>query len=386
MERSCPFDPAPGLARLRRQPTISKVRLDFDGSMVWLITKYEDACTVLRDTRFSSDFSRPGFPARLTSSPPGPGTFIRMDPPDHTRLRRLLIPEFTIKRVRELRPAILTLVDQLLDAMVEKGPPADLIDAFALPLPFLIITELLGVPHEDRDFFYETTRVIGDQSIKTSDRMVVRNQLKAFVDRLVRDKEANPTDDMLSRLSARRAAAGVSHEEVVGIATLLIVAGYETLANQIGLDVLLLLLRPARLAELRADPSKMGGAVEELVRHQTVTDYGARRVATADLTVSGQLIRAGEGVLVVLGAANRDERVFQYPDRMDIHRGAREHLGFGFGPHQCLGQILARAQLEIALNTLFRRLPGLRPTEPLENLPFRGDMFVYGVHRLPVSW
>ncbi|MCX4530633.1 cytochrome P450 [Streptomyces sp. NPDC002596] len=386
MNRTCPFDPAPELAELRRRPSISRVRLDFDDSMVWLITKYEDACTVLRDTRFSSDFTRPGFPARLTSRPPGPGTFIRMDPPDQTRLRGLLVPEFRLKRVQELRPMIQRIVDRLLDEMIAKGSPADLIESFALPLPFVIITELLGVPDEHREFFYETTNMIGDQSISTAERMTVRTKLRSFLEELVSSKEAHPTGDLLSRILERREGAEVSREEVIGIATLLMVAGYETVASQIGVSTLVLLQHPEQLAELKADPSLMDDAIEELVRHQTVTDYGARRVATEDVRVGGELIRAGEGVLVVLGSANRDESVFADPDRWDMHRGAREHLGFGFGPHQCPGQLLARAQLEIALNTLFRRLPDLKVATSIEEVPFRGDMFVYGVHRLPVTW
>jgi cytochrome P450 len=386
MERACPFNPAPGLADLREQSAISQVRLDFDGSMVWLITRYEDACTVLRDVRFSSDFTRPGFPARLTSSPPGPGTFIRMDPPDQTRLRRLLVPEFVLRRVEALRPPIQVVVDRLIDQMIAHGPPVDLIESFALPLPFTIITELLGVPDDRRDFFYETTQVIGDQSISTAERLVVRTRLKVFLEELVTQKEAEPTDDLLSRLLHRRENAQVSREEVIGIATLLMVAGYETVASQLGVDALLLMEHPEQLAELKDDPAKMDGAIEELLRHQTVTDYGARRVATADVAVGGRLIREGEGVLVVLGSANRDESVFPDADRMDMHRGARDHLGFGFGPHQCPGQLLARAQLEIGLNTLFRRLPNLRTATPLSEVPFRADMFVYGVHRLPVTW
>jgi cytochrome P450 len=158
------------------------------------------------------------------------------------------------------------------------------------------------------------------------------------------------------------------------------------MASQIGMGALLLMEHPDQLAEVKDDPALLADAIEELLRHQTVTDYGARRVATADVEVGGRLIRAGEGVLVVLGSANRDETVFDDPDRFDVHRGPREHLGFGFGPHQCPGQLLARAELEIALTALFTRLPGLRPAEPTADLPFRGDMFVYGVHRLPVTW
>lgn len=389
--RTCPLDPPSEYRTLRSGRPITRVRLDFDGSEVWLVTRYEDARAVLGDARFSSDFATPGFPARLTSQPPGPGTFIRMDPPDHSRLRRLLLPEFNRRRVDAMRPAIERIAGALIDDMAAQGPPADLVEALALPLPSQVITELLGVPYEDRDYFHETTKVIGDRNVEPEQRMKVREDLRHYLERLVAERELRPADDLLSRLGARREAAKVSREEVVGIATLLMVAGYETIANQIGVGTVALLENPDRLAELRERPEALPAAVEEIIRHQTVIDYGARRAATADVEVGGRLIRQGEGVVVVLAAANRDEEVWADPDRLDFGRFGdlaerQEHLSFGFGIHQCMGQLLARAQLEIAWSTLFARLPGLRLAVPLDEVPFRSDMFVYGVHALPVTW
>ncbi len=386
MARTDVLHPPQEYGRLRAQRPISKVTLDFDGSEVWLVTSYEEAKTILSDVRFSSDFSTPGFPARLTSQPPGPGTFIRMDPPDQQRLRHLLHPELSRRRVDALRPVIQQLIDELIDTMTADQPPADLIARFALPLPSRVITLLLGVPYEDREFFHYTTSVMGEQSTPPEERLRVRNDLKAYLQRLVAAKDADPGDDLLSRMCEQRQAAGVSLEEVVGIATLLMVAGYETVANQIGVGLVALLQNPRQLAALRAHPEKIHAAVDELVRHQTVTDYGARRAATADVTVGGQLIRKGEGVLVVLSSANRDESMFSEPDRLDIDRVRREHLAFGWGPHQCVGHLLARVQLELAWLTLLRRLPGLALAVPLEEIPFRFDMFVYGVRALPVRW
>ncbi|WP_041541650.1 cytochrome P450 [Catenulispora acidiphila] len=386
MPRTCPLDPAADLGRLRAAQPVSRVRLDFDGSVVWLITRYEDAKTVLADPRFSSDFATPGFPARLTAQPPGPGTFIRMDPPDHTRLRRALIPELVRARVKELEPVIAGHVEQLTDRLLAGPTPTDLVEEFALPLPSQVITDLLGVPYQDREFFHQTTKVMGDVHVDGQTRMKVRNDLRAYLDELIAGKEADLPDDLLGRMSRRRAEAGLSREEVVGIATLLMVAGYETVANQIAVGTVALLAEPGRWAALAADPAKLPAAVEELVRHQTVTDYGARRAATEDVEVAGQLIRKGEGVLVSLAAANRDESVFPDPDRLDLDREFVDHLSFGFGLHQCVGQVLARAQLMAAWSTLLRRIPGLRLAVPVDDVPFRNDMFVYGVHALPVEW
>lgn len=386
MPRTCPLDPAADLGRLRAAQPVSRVRLDFDGSVVWLITRYEDAKTVLADPRFSSDFATPGFPARLTAQPPGPGTFIRMDPPDHTRLRRALIPELVRARVKELEPVIAGHVEQLTDRLLAGPTPTDLVEEFALPLPSQVITDLLGVPYQDREFFHQTTKVMGDVHVDGQTRMKVRNDLRAYLDELIAGKEAEQPDDLLGRMSRRRSEAGLSREEVVGIATLLMVAGYETVANQIAVGTVALLAEPGRWAALAADPAKLPAAVEELVRHQTVTDYGARRAATEDVEVAGQLIRKGEGVLVSLAAANRDESVFPDPDRLDLDREFVDHLSFGFGLHQCVGQVLARAQLMAAWSTLLRRIPGLRLAVPVDDVPFRNDMFVYGVHALPVEW
>lgn len=384
--RSRPLDPPTEYARLRKECPITKVRLDFDGNVVWLITRHADAQAVLGDHRFSSDFSTPGFPARLTSEPPGPGTFIRMDPPDHTRLRSFLVNEFKRSQVEALRPRIQEIVNELIDDMLTKTPPVDLIEEFALPLPSRVITELLGVPYEDRAFFHYTTKMIGAQDVPPAERLKVRNDLKAYLDRLVAQKEANPTDDLLSRLACAREAAGISRDEVVGIATLLMVAGYETVANQIGVGTIALLQYPEYVAELRENPDAVVNAVEEIVRHQTVIDYGIRRACTEDVEIGGQLIRKGEGVVVLVASANRDESRYECPDRLDIHRDARDHLAFGHGMHSCIGQLLARAQLQITWATLFRRIPTLRIAVPLDQVKFRFDMFVYGVHELPVAW
>lgn len=385
--RKHPFDLPPAYAAIRADEGICPVRLTFDDTKVWIVTRYEEACTVLGDARFSSDFERPGFPRRMTVRPPGPGTFIRMDPPDHTRLRRALTNEFKPKRVESLRPAIQQIVDSLIDGLTELRAPVDLVQMFALPLPSLVVCELLGVHYADRGFFHRCVRTIGMQDVSLEERTAVRERLSSYIDGLVSEREAEPKHDLLSRLAQHRADTGdLSREEVVGIATLLLIAGYETVANMIGIGLAVLLHNRDQLADLRADPGRMPAAVEELLRYQTVIQYGLRRAATADVHIGRTLIRADEGVIVLLDSANRDGSEFTDPDRFDIGRGVGHHLAFGFGVHQCVGQLLARLELEVAWSSLLRRLPGLRLAVPIDEVKFRHEMFVYGVHELPVTW
>ena len=385
LSRGCPFDPAPEFTRLRAERPITRVRLDFDGSEVWLVSRHEDVRAVLRDPRFSADFSTPGFPARMTVQPPGPGTFIRMDPPDHSRLRRALLNEFKPRRVEELRPHVERIVHTLIDRMVAGPQPVDLLEAIAFPLPILVICELLGVPYDDRPFFERCTAVIGDQNASPARRQEVRTELWAYMDRLIDAKDADPADDLLSRLTTGRRRHGISREEVAGIATLLIIAGYETIANQIGIGTLALLRHPDQIPTM-LDPATSVGAVDEILRHQTIIAYGLRRAALADVEVAGEVIRAGEGVIAVLASGNRDDRVYEDPDVLNLERIASDHLAFGFGIHQCLGQVLARMELQVLWQTLFRRLPTLRLAIDVDDVQFRDDMFVYGVKSLPVVW
>lgn len=387
MKRGCPLELPQEYARLRQESPVARVRLAFDGSEVWIVTGYREACAVLEDPRFSSDGVRAGFPRPMTMKPPPPGTFIRMDPPDHTRLRIAIAAEFKPNRIENLRASIQRTVDKLLDEITALTPPVDLVDKFALPLPAMVVCDLLGVPYADRDFFHERIRVIGLQSASRSRHGEVREELEAHLFALAAIKEKEPEDDLLSRLIARHRQVGdITREEAVGIATLLLIAGYETLANMIALGTVVLLENPDRLEELRRGPAKLAGAIEELLRYQTVIMFGLRRAATADVEIGGTLIRAGEGVIVLLDAANRDEAEFSDGDRFNMCREANHHLAFGHGIHACIGQPLARLELEIAWATLLRRIPTLQLAVPLAEIPFRNETFVYGVHKLPVKW
>jgi cytochrome P450 len=384
--RRDPFDLPAEYARLREESPISRVRL-WDGSECWLVTGHELAREVLGSRRFSSDAMRPGFPQpspRRRSDVLG-RTLVRMDPPEHTRYRRLLNPDFVIRRVEEMRPEIERIAGRLLDDMVRRTPPVDLVRAFALPLPSLVICELLGVPEDDRKEFEDVSRTLVASDSAPEQALAAIERLRAYMEGLVEAKRSRPDGGLLSRLVGLAEAGELARDEVVGTARLLLLAGHVTTANMITLGVLLLLRHPEQLAELRRDPGLLESAVEELLRHQTLIQGGLSRVATEDVELGGQRVSAGEGVIVLIAAANRDPGLGG-GDRFDIHRGDRRHLAFGYGFHQCLGQLLARLELQVALGTIAARLPTLRLAVPLDEVPFRPDGFLLGAHRLPVAW
>ncbi|MFI0710202.1 cytochrome P450 [Streptomyces inhibens] len=386
----CPFDPPAALGTLRTERPISKISLP-DGSWAWLATRYADLRAILGDTRFSSDTTVHGYP--LSGMTGGTNTdnrgFIRRDPPEHTRLRRMVTREFMVKRVEALRPEIQRITDELCDAMERRaGQDVDLVEELALPVPSLVISLLLGVPYDDHDIFQRLTGTLLSRTVPDGERETARLELRDYLDRLVTAKEADPGDDILGRLIVEQQRTGeITHDEVAAFAALLLIAGHETTANMIGLSALTL-MRDAESAErLRQEPALIRGAVEELLRFHSIIRNGPRRVATADIEIDGHLIRAGEGVVVAVPSANRDESIFADADRLDICRpNAQHHVAFGYGIHQCLGQALARVELQVVIGTLLRRFPTLRPAVPLEKIPFRTDMSIYGCHALPVTW
>jgi cytochrome P450 len=388
MRRDCPFDPPPELGRMRAEDPVTRVRL-WDGSRPWLITGYADQRAVLADHRFSADVRRPGYPHVTAASQARrrrSRAFISMDEPEHGRYRKMLTGTFMIKRVEALRPRIQRIVDDLIDAMLADGPPADLVSAFALPVPSLVICELLGVPYADHDFFQRCSRVLVSSRSTPEDAVAAADELKDYLVRLLARKADDPADDLLSRLVVEQAET-MTRSQLADMAVLLLVAGHETTANMIALGTLTLLQHPDQLAELRAgDPALVASAVEELLRYLNIVHSGRRRVAVEDVEIGGRLIRAGEGVIVATDSGNRDATAFPDPDVLDIHRRARHHVAFGYGVHQCLGQPLARVELQVVYGTLYRRVPTLRRAVPLEEIRFKHDMLVYGVHELPVSW
>ncbi|WP_328360620.1 cytochrome P450 [Streptomyces sp. NBC_00445] len=389
----CPFDPAPAMAARREEGPVVRVRL-WDGSTPWLVTGYAEHRAVLSDPRVSVVPTTPGMPRLSPSEAQAEATasalsFILMDDPEHARLRRMVTGAFSVKRIETMRPVAQRIVDERIDAMLAGPNPTDLVEAFALPVPSLVICELLGVPYESHDFFQRDSRVIINRDSTAEERREAAIRLYMYLDGLVGEKLDAPGEDLLSGLTGRIRAGELSREEAVQMGVLMLFAGHETTANMIALGTLALLEHPAQLDRLREsdDPKFVAGAVEELLRYLTITHGGTRRVALEDLEIGGQLIRAGEGIVVVNETANRDAAVFgDYPDRLDLDRDARRHVTFGYGIHQCLGQSLARMELQVVYGTLYRRIPTLRLAADIDDIPFKHDGFIYGVYELPVTW
>ncbi|CAM5243417.1 cytochrome P450 [Streptomyces xanthochromogenes] len=388
-DRTCPYQLPDEYSKLRDQPdALTPVTL-FDGRRAWVVTKHETARRLLADPRLSSDRNHTDFPAtspRFEAIRAGRPAFIGMDPPEHGPRRRMTISEFTVKRIKGMRPGIERIVNGFIDEMLAGGPPADLVSQFALPVPSMVICELLGIPYADHDFFQDASRRLV-QSLDVDSAVTAREDLNGYLDGLITKMQDKPGSGLLNTLVTRQLAAGeIDREELVSTALLLLVAGHETTASMTSLSVITLLEHPDQHAALRADPALVPGAVEELLRYLAIADIAGGRVATADIDVDGQIIRAGEGVIVTNSIANRDGSVFENPDSLDVHRTARHHLSFGYGVHQCLGQNLARLELEVILTTLFDRIPTLRLAVPVERLSLRPGTTIQGVNELPVTW
>jgi len=386
----CPFDPPAALSELRTHAPISRVRL-WDGSTPWLITRFEDQRALLGDPRVSADSKRAGYPhqsAGLKARRVESSTFINQDDPEHARQRRMVTAAFSIKRVEALRPAIQRIVDGLIDELLAGPKPVDLVQAFALPVPSLVICELLGVPYADHEFFQTRSKALIKQTATPEESVASVRELLEYLDGLVGQKLEHPADDLLSLVAERVRAGELTRSEAAGMGQLLLVAGHETTANMIALGTLALIEHPDQLARVREseNPKLIASAVEELLRYLSIVHSGRRRVALEDIEVGGVTVRAGEGLVLANDVANRDPEAFAEPDRLDVGRNPRRHVAFGFGVHQCLGQPLARVELQVVYSTLYRRIPGLRLAVDIEEIPLKHDGLVYGVYDLPVTW
>ncbi|WP_033289316.1 cytochrome P450 [Amycolatopsis jejuensis] len=374
----CPFPPAE-YADLRARPGLVRTSLG-TGTKAWLVARHEDVRAVLTDHRISSDPAHAGFPRfGRTRGVPGrdqvPGWFVGMDPPEHNRFRKTLIPEFTVRKIKELQPEIQRVVDGRVDAMLAAGNTADLVAGFALPVPSLVITTLLGVPYADHEFFEAKTRVLVTFTSTDDEREAAGKEILRYLTRLVALKQQRPGSDLLSRLLA---AGTLTPRELSGVAMLLLIGGHETTANNISLGVVTLLANREWIGDDRV--------VEELLRFHSVADLVPLRVALEDVEIGGELIRAGEGIIPLVAAANHDSGAFSCPARFDPARAARHHVAFGYGVHQCLGQNLVRSEMAIAYRTLFKRIPTLEIAAPVAELPFKYDGILFGLHALPVKW
>jgi cytochrome P450 len=385
-----PFDPPRDITRLRAARPVSPMIFP-DGHEGWLVTGYDEVRQLMADTRFSSrqdigiihvPFETPGMPTPTEPSPTMPGLFIAMDPPDHTRLRRKLIGAFTVKRMKQLEEHIVEIAERQLDELARLTPPVDLVKEFALPVPSLVICELLGVPYADRETFQVNSAKFLEKDVSLEDKMAALGALTSYLAELVMGKRATPGEDILSDLARDEE---LSIEELVGVGFLLLLAGHETTANMLALGTFALLEHPEQLAELRANPDLLPGAVEELMRYLSIADI-FYRYATEDIELGGEVIGKGSTVVVSLLAANRDPRRFDNAGTLDLHREARGHLSFGHGVHQCLGQQLARIEMRAGFAGLLRRFPTLALAVAADEVQVKSDMNIYGVHALPVTW
>lgn len=383
----CPFDPPPTLQAMRDEGPLTKVRF-WDGSTPWLVTRYDQQRRLLADPRVSADPLRPGYPSPAPVDGSSKLSFILMDDPEHARQRRMVTAPFAIKRTEALRPAVQQIVDDRIDEMLAGPKPVDLVQEFALPVPSLVICELLGVPYADHEFFQANSNVIINRNSTVQQRGEARGQLSGYLHDLLAHKMADPGEDLLSGLVGRIESGELTREDAAQMGVLLLIAGHETTANMIALGTLALLQHPDQLAALREtdDPALVSSAVEELLRYLHITHGGRRRVAAEDIDLDGTLIRAGDGLIIPNDIGNRDPDVFDDPDRLDIRRNPRNHVAFGFGNHQCLGQPLARLELQVVYGTLYKRIPELRLATDLDSIPFKHDGSVYGVYELPVTW
>jgi cytochrome P450 len=301
----------------------------------------------------------------------------------------MLSRPFTFKRVEALRPAIQQITDDHIDAMLAGPRPADIVTALALPVPSLVISELLGVPYEDHEFFQHHATVGLDRYATAEQTAQHTTGLAKYLVKLVDAKIENPAEDAVSDLAERVRGGEIDRREAAQLGTGLLIAGHETTANMIGLGVLALLEDPEQVALIRDadDPKIVANAVEELLRYLSIIQNGQRRVAVEDIDIAGETIRAGEGIIIDLAPANWDPKVFAHPEQLDFDRPrAEEHVAFGYGRHQCVGQQLARAELQIVFRTLFRRIPTLRLATTIDQIPFKHDRLAYGVYELPVHW
>jgi cytochrome P450 PksS len=387
-------NPFPFYARLRAEAPACRMTLP-TGEPAWLITRYDDVAMALKDERFVKDTINALTPGQAANQPWFRKVFkslkrnmLNRDPPDHTRLRGL-VKAFSPRLIERMSGRIETLTNDLLDAVQGRGR-MDLIRDYALPLPATIIAELLGVPVEDRDAFHRGTDAI--VSAASSSWAMLKAipgawWLIRYIRKIVRERRADPRDDLVSALAqAEEAGDTLSEDELTAMVFLLLVAGHETTVNLIGNGVLALLEHPDQMDKLRNDPALIKPAVEELLRYTSPVEMATERYAREDVAVAGVGIPRGEMVYAVITSANRDEHQFSDPDKLDLTREPNKHLGFGLGPHFCLGAALARLEGQIAINTLLRRVPDLRLAGAPDVPRWRRGMLLRGLESLPVAF
>lgn len=387
-----PMDPPPDLMDAQKQPGGVKIR-QWDGVEAWVFTRHEDVRSALSDNRVSVDPTRPGFPEKSAAYKQilGQDRNLRtMDDPEHAVQKRMLLQDFSVKRVEEMRPSIKAKVESLIDQMLAKGTSAELVHDFALNVPTMVICELLGVPYSDRDWFAELSQECTSSLVTADVATAAGKQLYDYIDKLISVKDITPENDLLSRLVVEQVRPGVlSRKDAIELARFILIAGHETTANMIALSTLALLMHPEQVALLKQneDPAFLINAVEEMFRYVSVTHSGRRRVAIEDLMVGTQVVKAGEGLILMNSIGDRDEEVFPGADKLDLKRAnAKSHLAFAAGTHKCLGATLSKCELELVHGSLWKRLPNLALAVPLSEIKFNEGGPVHGVFALPVKW
>lgn len=379
----------------RKSGSLQRVRLP-NGKTAWLATRYEDVRSLLADNRFSADSSKEGYPQLSAARPVNASTkgvrpINYMDPPEHTRFRRALSSEFSFSRMQSLQPMVDEIINDLLDKLLELDPPVDLIGQFALPVPTSVILKMLGISYGEHAFFQERANRIISMDLPREITMQAQEDIRGRLLEIFREKEANTeADDLMGRLVRQQVQTGnLSYEEACSLCQSLVIAGHETTANMIGLGTLSLLRNPGIFRRLRDDNSMMvvGLAVEEMLRYWTTVNYVGMRVAVEDVEFGGVTIKAGDGILPQVLAANHDPAVFNSPEKFDIDRQSTyPHVAFGFGIHQCIGQQLSRIELKSVFNCLTKRIPALRLAVPFEELEFKSGYLAHSLKALPLAW
>jgi cytochrome P450 len=377
------LDPVPDLGRLRTRSPVSRLPLPF-GMNVWLVTGYEASKAVLSDAKaFSNDFANLTGAAGALTGEQNPGGLGFADPPVHTRLRRLLTPEFTMRRMARLRPGIDAVIQQRLDAMAAADGPVDLVQEFALPIPSLVICDLLGVPYEDREEFQHHAVARFDLLGGAGASLGSISQSLSYLLDVVRGQREKPADGLIGMI-IKEHGDEVDDLELAGLADGVLTGGFETTASMLSLGALILLQDRETFDTIRDDDAAVLGFVEEVLRHLTVVQVAFPRFAREDVEVAGTRISKGDVVVCSLSGANRDDALGNGMERLDPARPATQHLAFGYGVHRCIGAELARMELRAAYPALVRRFPAMRLAVPPEELTFRKTSIVYGVESLPV--
>lgn len=388
--RECPFGPSPDYARLRIESPVVRVKCP-TGMRAWLVSRYADVREVLGDSeRFSSRTGQ--VPHMMGHADPErpvrPGEFTRMDGAEYQRFRRHIGPEVgTPKRLAELRPRVEAIVAERIDALAAAGSAADFYGDFTVPVTTAAISGVVGVPYADRQLFHTAAAAVFSDITSEPQMAAAMQPLHGYLYQLVRARRADPQDDGVSRIIVRSEQSNepFSDMELVAMCAVMLVAGFDTTATALAHGMFALLAHREQYARLQAEPALIPSAVEEIVRCFGGAAGIARQV-TRDTRIGDTPVRAGEYVVVAIQAADRDPEQFADPDRIDVGRRISDHLGFGYGTHQCFGQQTARLELTVVLEQLVRRIPTLRLACPVQEVPFKANTPVIGPAAVPVTW